>query len=120
MFNLKLIGLATIVIVALGYLGYSQYRISSLQASNEALEQSLSVALLSNEAYEKSIVSLQEQYKAITATLDTIHKKQDIERTFVKNAKIQSTTCIDAINTIYSRMQQLQGSLPTDREPTVK
>ena len=99
------------VLVSGGYVAYSSYKISSLKSENQSLNEAVQVSLKANKELE---IALSESEIAHQKNLEFLAKaksQNEKERVYVERVKYKiikdnNGTCLNAINDVFSRLQQ--------------
>lgn len=100
-----------IAILASGYIAYSSYKISSLKSENEMLNNAVNVSLKANKELEITLQESEIDYKRKLELLANQKDKNERERVYVEKIKYKiirdnNSTCLGAINDVFSRLQQ--------------
>ena len=99
------------VLVSGGYVAYSSYKISNLQSENQSLNHTIQLSLKANKELE---IALDESEIAHQKNLEFLAKaksENEKERVYVEKIKYKiikdnNGTCLNAINDVFSRLQQ--------------
>ena len=94
-----------------GYVAYSSYKISSLKTENESLSQAINVSLKANKELEIALDESEIEHKRNLEFLAKAKDKNEKERVYVERVKYKiikdnNGTCLNAINDVFSRLQQ--------------
>ena len=100
-----------IALLATGYLAYSSYKISNLESENESLSQAINVSLKANKELEIALDESEIEHKRNLEFLAKAKDKNEKERVYVEKIKYKiikdnNGTCLNAINDVFSRLQQ--------------
>ena len=100
-----------IALLATGYLAYSSYKISNLESENESLSQAINVSLRANKELEIALDESEIEHKRNLEFLAKAKDKNEKERVYVEKIKYKiikdnNGTCLNAINDVFSRLQQ--------------
>ena len=100
-----------IALLATGYLAYSSYKISNLESENESLNQAINVSLKANKELEIALDESEIEHKRNLEFLAKAKDKNEKERVYVEKIKYKiikdnNGTCLNAINDVFSRLQQ--------------
>ena len=100
-----------IALLATGYLAYSSYKISNLESENESLSQAINVSLKANKELEIALDESEIEHKRNLEFLAKAKSQNEKERVYVERVKYKiikdnNGTCLNAINDVFSRLQQ--------------
>ena len=100
-----------IALLATGYLAYSSYKISNLESENESLNEAINVSLKANKELEIALDESEIEHKRNLEFLAKAKDKNEKERVYVEKIKYKiikdnNGTCLNAINDVFSRLQQ--------------
>ena len=100
-----------IALLATGYLAYSSYKISNLESENESLNEAIKVSLKANKELEIALDESEIEHKRNLEFLAKAKDKNEKERVYVEKIKYKiikdnNGTCLNAINDVFSRLQQ--------------
>ncbi|MCI6340624.1 MAG: hypothetical protein MR782_07170 [Campylobacter sp.] len=100
-----------IAVLASGYLAYSSYKISSLKTENQSLNQAVQVSLRANKELEIALNESEIQHQRNLEFLAKAKSRNEKERVYVEKIKYKiikdnNGTCLNAINDVFSRLQQ--------------
>ena len=100
-----------IAVLASGYIAYSSYKISSLKTENQSLSQAVQVSLRANKELEIALDESEIEHKRNLEFLAKAKDKNEKERVYVEKIKYKiikdnNGTCLNAINDVFSRLQQ--------------
>ena len=100
-----------IALLATGYIAYSSYKISNLESENESLSQAINVSLKANKELEIALNESEIEHKQNLEFLAKAKDKNEKERVYVEKIKYKiikdnNGTCLNAINDVFSRLQQ--------------
>ena len=100
-----------IAVLVSGYIAYSSYKISSLKTENESLSQAINVSLKANKELEIALDESEIEHKRNLEFLAKAKDKNEKERVYVEKIKYKiikdnNGTCLNAINDVFSRLQQ--------------
>ena len=99
------------VLVSGGYVAYSSYKISSLKTENESLSQAIQVSLKANKELEIALSESEIEHQKNLEFLAKAKSQNEKERVYVERVKYKiikdnNGTCLNAINDVFSRLQQ--------------
>ena len=99
------------VLVSGGYVAYSSYKISSLKTENESLSQAIQVSLKANKELEIALSESEIEHQKNLEFLAKAKSQNEKERVYVEKIKYKiikdnNGTCLNAINDVFSRLQQ--------------
>ena len=94
-----------------GYVAYSSYKISSLKSENESLSQAIQVSLKANKELEIALNDSEIEHQKNLEFLAKAKSQNEKERVYVEKIKYKiikdnNGTCLNAINDVFSRLQQ--------------
>ena len=100
-----------IAVLVSGYIAYSSYKISSLKTENESLNEAINVSLKANKELEIALDESEIEHKRNLEFLAKAKDKNEKERVYVEKIKYKiikdnNGTCLNAINDVFSRLQQ--------------
>ena len=100
-----------IAVLASGYIAYSSYKISSLKTENESLSQAVQVSLKANKELEIALNESEIEHQKNLEFLAKAKSQNEKERVYVEKIKYKiikdnNGTCLNAINDVFSRLQQ--------------
>ena len=100
-----------IALLASGYIAYSSYKISNLESENESLNEAINVSLRANKELEIALDESEIEHKRNLEFLAKAKDKNEKERVYVEKIKYKiikdnNGTCLNAINDVFSRLQQ--------------
>lgn len=99
------------VLVSGGYVAYSSYKISSLKTENQSLSQAVQVSLRANKELEIALNESEIEHQKNLEFLAKAKSQNEKERVYVEKIKYKiikdnNGTCLNAINDVFSRLQQ--------------
>ena len=99
------------VLVSGGYVAYSSYKISSLKTENQSLSQAVQVSLRANKELEIALNDSEIEHQKNLEFLAKAKSQNEKERVYVERVKYKiikdnNGTCLNAINDVFSRLQQ--------------
>lgn len=99
------------VLVSGGYVAYSSYKISSLKSENQSLSQAINVSLKANKELEIALSESEIEHQKNLEFLAKAKSENEKERVYVEKIKYKiikdnNGTCLNAINDVFSRLQQ--------------
>ena len=94
-----------------GYVAYSSYKISSLKTENQSLNEAVQVSLKANKELEIALSESEIEHRRNLEFLAKAKDKNEKERVYVEKIKYKiikdnNGTCLNAINDVFSRLQQ--------------
>ena len=100
-----------IAVLASGHIAYSSYKISSLKTENESLSQAIQVSLKANKELEIALSESEIEHQKNLEFLAKAKSQNEKERVYVEKIKYKiikdnNGTCLNAINDVFSRLQQ--------------
>ena len=100
-----------IAVLASGYIAYSSYKISSLKTENQSLSQAVQVSLRANKELEIALSESEIEHQKNLEFLAKAKSQDEKERVYVEKIKYKiikdnNGTCLNAINDVFSRLQQ--------------
>ena len=100
-----------IALLATGYIAYSSYKISSLKSENQSLSQAIQVSLNANKELEIALNESEIEHQKNLEFLAKAKSQNEKERVYAqkiiyKIIKDNNGTCLNAINDVFSRLQQ--------------
>ena len=100
-----------IAVLVSGYIAYSSYKISNLESENESLNEAIKVSLKANKELEIALDESEIEHKRNLEFLAKAKDKNEKERVYVEKIKYKiikdnNGTCLNAINDVFSRLQQ--------------
>lgn len=100
-----------IAVLASGYIAYSSYKISSLKTENQSLSQAIQVSLRANKELEIALNESEIEHQKNLEFLAKAKSQNEKERVYVEKIKYKiikdnNGTCLNAINDVFSRLQQ--------------
>ena len=100
-----------IAVLASGYIAYSSYKISSLKTENESLNEGVQVSLRANKELEIALSESEIEHQKNLEFLAKAKSENEKERVYVERVKYKiikdnNGTCLNAINDVFSRLQQ--------------
>ena len=100
-----------IALLATGYLAYSSYKISSLKTENQSLNEAVQVSLRANKELEIALNESEIEHQKNLEFLAKAKSRNEKERVYVERVKYKiikdnNGTCLNAINDVFSRLQQ--------------
>ena len=100
-----------IAVLVSGYIAYSSYKISSLKTENESLSQAIQVSLKANKELEIALSESEIEHQKNLEFLAKAKSQNEKERVYVERVKYKiikdnNGTCLNAINDVFSRLQQ--------------
>ena len=100
-----------IAVLTSGYLAYSSYKISSLKTENQSLNEAVQVSLRANKELEIALNESEIEHKKNLEFLAKAKSQNEKERVYVEKIKYKiikdnNGTCLNAINDVFSRLQQ--------------
>ena len=98
-------------VLASAYLAYSSYKISSLKTENQSLSQAIQVSLRANKELEIALSESEIEHQKNLEFLAKAKSQNEKERVYVEKIKYKiikdnNGTCLNAINDVFSRLQQ--------------
>ncbi|MCI7023713.1 MAG: hypothetical protein MR964_05790 [Campylobacter sp.] len=99
------------VLASGGYVAYSSYKISSLKTENQSLSQAIQVSLRANKELEIALSESEIEHQKNLEFLAKAKSQNEKERVYVEKIKYKiikdnNGTCLNAINDVFSRLQQ--------------
>ena len=99
------------VLVSGGYVAYSSYKISSLKTENQSLNEAVQVSLRANKELEIALNESEIEHQKNLEFLAKAKSENEKERVYVERVKYKiikdnNGTCLNAINDVFSRLQQ--------------
>ena len=99
------------VLASGGYVAYSSYKISSLKTENQSLSQAVQVSLRANKELEIALSEREIEHQKNLEFLAKAKSENEKERVYVEKIKYKiikdnNGTCLNAINDVFSRLQQ--------------
>ena len=99
------------VLVSGGYIAYSSYKISSLKTENQSLNEAVQVSLKANKELEIALGESEIAHQKNLEFLAKAKSQNEKERVYVEKIKYKiikdnNGTCLNAINDVFSRLQQ--------------
>ena len=99
------------VLVSGGYVAYSSYKISSLKTENQSLNEAVQVSLRANKELEIALSESEIEHQKHLEFLAKAKSQNEKERVYVEKIKYKiikdnNGTCLNAINDVFSRLQQ--------------
>lgn len=100
-----------IAVLASGYIAYSSYKISSLKSENQSLNEAVQVSLRANKELEIALGESEIEHQKNLEFLAKTKSRNEKERVYAqkiiyKIIKDNNGTCLNAINDVFSRLQQ--------------
>ena len=100
-----------IAVLASGYIAYSSYKISSLKSENQSLNEAVQVSLRANKEIEIALSESEIEHQKNLEFLAKAKSQNEKERVYVEKIKYKiikdnNGTCLNAINDVFSRLQQ--------------
>ena len=100
-----------IAVLASGYIAYSSYKISSLKSENQSLNEAVQVSLKANKELEIALSESEIEHQKNLEFLAKAKSRNEKERVYVEKIKYKiikdnNGTCLNAINDVFSRLQQ--------------
>ena len=100
-----------IAVLASGYIAYSSYKISSLKTENQSLNEAVQVSLRANKELEIALNESEIEHQKNLEFLAKAKSQNEKERVYVERVKYKiikdnNGTCLNAINDVFSRLQQ--------------
>ena len=100
-----------IAVLASGYIAYSSYKISSLKTENQSLNEAVQVSLRANKELEIALSESEIEHQKNLEFLAKAKSRNEKERVYVEKIKYKiikdnNGTCLNAINDVFSRLQQ--------------
>lgn len=100
-----------IAVLASGYIAYSSYKISSLKTENQSLNEAVQVSLRANKELEIALSESEIEHQKNLEFLAKAKSENEKERVYVEKIKYKiikdnNGTCLNAINDVFSRLQQ--------------
>ena len=100
-----------IAVLASGYIAYSSYKISSLKTENQSLNEAVQVSLKANKELEIALNESEIEHQRNLEFLAKAKSQNEKERVYVEKIKYKiikdnNGTCLNAINDVFSRLQQ--------------
>ena len=100
-----------IAVLASGYIAYSSYKISSLKTENQSLSQAIQVSIKANKELEIALNESEIEHQKNLEFLAKAKSQNEKERVYVEKIKYKiikdnNGTCLNAINDVFSRLQQ--------------
>lgn len=99
------------VLASGGYVAYSSYKISSLKTENQSLNEAVQVSLRANKELEIALNEREIEHQKNLEFLAKAKSENEKERVYVEKIKYKiikdnNGTCLNAINDVFSRLQQ--------------
>ena len=99
------------VLVSGAYVAYSSYKISSLKTENQSLNEAVQVSLRANKELEIALSESEIEHQKNLEFLAKAKSQNEKERVYVEKIKYKiikdnNGTCLNAINDVFSRLQQ--------------
>ena len=99
------------VLLSGGYVAYSSYKISSLKTENQSLNEAVQVNLRANKELEIALSESEIEHQKNLEFLAKAKSQNEKERVYVEKIKYKiikdnNGTCLNAINDVFSRLQQ--------------
>ena len=99
------------VLASGGYAAYSSYKISSLKTENQSLNEAVQVSLRANKELEIALSESEIEHQKNLEFLAKAKSQNEKERVYVERVKYKiikdnNGTCLNAINDVFSRLQQ--------------
>lgn len=100
-----------IAVLVSGYIAYSSYKISNLESENQSLNNAIQVSLRANKELEIALNESQIEHQRKLEFLAKAKSENEKERVYVEKIKYKiikdnNSTCLGAINDVFSRLQQ--------------
>ena len=100
-----------IAVLVSGYIAYSSYKISSLKTENQSLNEAVQVSLRANKELEIALNESEIEHQKNLEFLAKAKSQNEKERVYVEKIKYKiikdnNGTCLNAINDVFSRLQQ--------------
>ena len=100
-----------IAVLASGYIAYSSYKISSSKTENQSLNEAVQVSLRANKELEIALNESEIEHQKNLEFLAKAKSRNEKERVYVEKIKYKiikdnNGTCLNAINDVFSRLQQ--------------
>ena len=100
-----------IAVLVSGYIAYSSYKISSLKTENQSLNEAVQVSLRANKELEIALNESEIEHQKNIEFLAKAKSQNEKERVYVERVKYKiikdnNGTCLNAINDVFSRLQQ--------------
>ena len=100
-----------IAVLVSGYIAYSSYKISSLKTENQSLNEVVQVSLRANKELEIALNESEIEHQKNLEFLAKAKSQNEKERVYVEKIKYKiikdnNGTCLNAINDVFSRLQQ--------------
>ena len=100
-----------IAVLVSGYIAYSSYKISSLKTENQSLNEAVQVSLRANKELEIALNESEIEHQKNLEFLAKAKSENEKERVYVERVKYKiikdnNGTCLNAINDVFSRLQQ--------------
>ena len=100
-----------IAVLASAYIAYSSYKISSLKTENQSLNEAVQVSLRANKELEIALNDSEIEHQKNLEFLAKAKSQNEKERVYVEKIKYKiikdnNGTCLNAINDVFSRLQQ--------------
>ena len=100
-----------VAVLASSYVAYSSYKISSLKTENQSLSQAIQVSLRANKELEIALNDSEIEHQKNLEFLAKAKSENEKERVYVERVKYKiikdnNGTCLNAINDVFSRLQQ--------------
>ena len=100
-----------IAVLVSGYIAYSSYKISSLKTENQSLNEAVQVSLRANKELEIALNDSEIEHQKNLEFLAKAKSRNEKERVYVEKIKYKiikdnNGTCLNAINDVFSRLQQ--------------
>ena len=100
-----------IAVLASGYIAYSSYKISSLKTENQSLNEAVQVSIRANKELEIALSESEIEHQKNLEFLAKAKSRNEKERVYVEKIKYKiikdnNGTCLNAINDVFSRLQQ--------------
>ena len=99
------------VLASGGYVAYSSYKISSLKTENQSLNEAVQVSLRANKELEIALSESEIEHQKNLEFLAKAKSQNEKERVYVEKIKYKiikdnNGTYLNAINDVFSRLQQ--------------
>ena len=100
-----------IAVLVSGYIAYSSYKISSLKSENQSLNEAVQVSIRANKELEIALNESEIEHQKNLEFLAKAKSENEKERVYVEKIKYKiikdnNGTCLNAINDVFSRLQQ--------------
>ena len=100
-----------IAVLASSYIAYSSYKISSLKTENQSLNEAVQVSLRANKELEIALNDSEIEHQKNLEFLAQAKSQNETARVYVAKIKYKiikdnNGTCLNAINDVFSRLQQ--------------